>query len=275
MQRIAITGTDGSGKTTIIRRLAAAYADAPQSVRAFRAPQYHEDPDLPFGALALAVDQLSVLADRRGDALLKATALFLSMTLFGDVERFAAAAYRPRFLVSERQCLADSLTYARFYLPLLRGPLDREIEPEIVAALGADGWRRVRAWLGVFQARDAEFGPVDFFALPLAIRALFESPGPVLLERLMRLYHAEVPDRIVLLQVSGPALAARLAEKRGAAPTEVHEQAQVLAMFQQALSASCEQLQRIHPALKVDVIDTSQQSSAESEVAIRALLNLT
>lgn len=275
MQRIAITGTDGSGKTTIIRRLAAAYADAPQSVRAFRAPQYHEDPDLPFGALSLAIDQLSVLADRRGDALLKATALFLSMTLFGDVERFAASAYRPRFLVSERQCLADSLTYARFYLPLLKGPLDPAIEPEIVAALGADGWRRVKAWLSVFQARDAAFGPVDFFALPLAIRALFEAPGPALLERLMRLYHAEVPDRIVLLQVSGPALAARLAEKRDATPTEVHEQAQVLAMFQQALSASCEQLRRVHPALKVDVIDTSEQTSAESEVAIRALLELT
>jgi thymidylate kinase len=48
-QRIAVTGTDGSGKTTVIRGLAAAFADRPETLRAFRAPQYHEDPDLPFG----------------------------------------------------------------------------------------------------------------------------------------------------------------------------------------------------------------------------------
>lgn len=268
--RVAVTGTDGTGKTTLVRHLGERFADRPGRLRAFRAPQYHEDPDLPFAALSRAIDDLSVLADRQGDPALKATALFLSMTLFGDVERFAEQAYQPRVLVSERQCLADSLTYARFYLPLLKGPLDRErLEPLLPEALGDDGYQRVLAWLPVFQAREAGQGEaVDLWNLPLFIRDLFSSPPGVLLGRLKALYHAEVPDLIVLLTLSPEALASRMALKRGAAPQELHEQAHVLAMFQQGLQASCEGLAASHPGTRVAVIDASAQSIAESVAAV-------
>lgn len=274
--RVAVTGTDGTGKTTIVRRLGDRFAAEPWRVRAFRAPQYHEDADLPFGTLSRAIDDLSVLADRLGNPALKATALFLSMTLYGDVERFLHTAYRPAALVAERQCLADSLTYAKFYLPLLTGPLDRAaLEPQVAAALGADGYQRLLAWLPVFQAREGDVtAPVGLWDLPVFIRGLFSSPAPQLLARLKMLYHAEVPDLIVLLILSGEALAGRMALKKGVAPQELHEQAHVLAMFQGGLLDSCQQLARDHSGTRVVVIDASSQSIEETEAAVLAAIGL-
>ena len=274
--RVALTGTDGTGKTTIVRRLGERFAAEPARLRAFRAPQYHEDPDLPFAALSKAIDDLSVLGDRQGDPALKATALFLSMTLYGDVERFLQFSYRPAALVAERQCLADSLTYARFYLPLLMGPLDRSrLEPLIEPALGADGYRRLLAWLPVFQAREGGYeAPVPLWQLPVFIRGLFSSPADQLLARLKMLYHAEVPDLIVLLTLTPEALAARMALKQGAAPQELHERAHVLAMFQSGLAESCERLARDHAGTRVVVIDTSAQAPEETEAAVLAAIGL-
>jgi thymidylate kinase len=269
-QRVAITGTDGTGKTTVVRLLGARFQAAPGTLRAFRAPQYHEDADLPFAGLSAAIDELSMLADRLGDPLLKTAALFLSMTLYGDVERFLASAYRPRWLVAERQCLADSLTYARFYLPLLKGPLDRaKLEGpvrEALGKLGPDAFARLEAWLPIFQARlqGPEAGaPASFWELPLYVRALFSAPPDELLPRLQAAYHAELPDHVVLLTVRPEALAGRLAQKKGAAgevPREIHEQSHVLAMFQEGLQASCAALRARKPDLAITTLDTSEET---------------
>ncbi|MDB5101579.1 MAG: hypothetical protein JWM80_6000 [Cyanobacteria bacterium RYN_339] len=262
-RRIAITGTDGTGKTTLVRKLAERFADRPRVLRAFRAPQYHEHPDHPFGRLSATIDALSEQGDRDGNPLLKATALFLSMTLYGDVERHLAATYAPEVLVAERQCLADSLTYARFYLPLLKAPLTP-------CELPAGALAQLEAWLPVFQAR-ADLGTCSFWELPLYIRDLFSQEPAHLLASLQALYHADVPDQVVLLHVGADALTARLAEKRGVAgapPRELHEQAHVLGMFQQGLAQSCDYLRTIKPSLVITPVDTSDRTIDESVLAV-------
>src|SRR3954464_6468825 len=94
-RRISITGIDGSGKTTVIRALRERFAERPASVQAFRAPQYHENPRVPHARLSADIEEMSVLADRLGDPLLKATALLLSVTLYGDVERWFVKEHEP------------------------------------------------------------------------------------------------------------------------------------------------------------------------------------
>lgn len=278
-QRIAVTGTDGTGKTTVVRLIRGAFGDRPGTVQAFRVPQYHEGPDLPFGRLSAIIDAVSEFADRSGDLQLKATALFLSMTLYGDVERHLVSTYRPQWVINERQCLADSLTYARFYLPLLKTAIDREtLEPKLRQALqplGDDALDRLIAWVPVFQAREGK-APVSFWDMPLYARDLFMTPPEALLGRLQTLYAAELPDHIVLLHVSPERLAERLAQKlKGAAPKELHEQSHVLAMFQKGLTESCTMLQRVKPDLQVHVLDTSEQSPDESKDAVLALFGMT
>lgn len=271
-QRIAVTGTDGSGKTTVIRELAAAFADRPETLRAFRAPQYHEDPELPFGRFSAAIDALSVLADREKDPLLKTAALFLSMTLYGDVERHAAQAYRPRYLLAERQCIADSLVYARFYQPLIQTGLDREkLEPRVRETLAAfpGAFAAIEGWLRVIRERAPELGETDFWELPLYVKRLFTAEPQVLVARLQAVYHADLPDRIVLLSVSPEALAERLASKReGAAPQELHEQIHVLTMFQAGLKESCALLRQVKPDLIVHDIETSMLNAQTTGKAV-------
>jgi hypothetical protein len=279
-RRIAITGTDGTGKTTLVRRLAQAYNGRPELLMAFRAPQYHEGPDHPFGVLSAAIDALSELGDRQADPLLKATALFLSMTLYGDVERHLSSTYRPQVLVAERQCLVDSLTYARFYLPLLRAPLDAaKLEPLIESTLATvhpEAWNRVQAWLPVFQSR-AEQAPCDFWHLPLYIRDLFNQAPAALLASLQLLYQTQVPDQIILLTVQPAALALRLAKKRselGAAPQELHEQAHILGMFQDGLWQACEYLATIAPKLVIGKLDSSDRSIEETLTDVLNVIGL-
>jgi broad-specificity NMP kinase len=277
-QRIAVTGTDGTGKTTVVRLIRDAFADRPHVLQAFRVPQYHEGPDLPFGRLSAIIDAVSEFADRSGNLQLKATALFLSMTMYGDVERHLVSTYRPQWVINERQCLADSLTYARFYLPLLKTAFDPvTLEPalrEALKPLGDDAFDRLAAWLPVFQAREGK-APVPFWELPLYTRDLFMTPPEQLLGRLQTLYAAELPDHIVLLHVSPKQLAERLAQKlKGAAPKELHEQSHVLAMFQAALTESCKMLQQVKPSLQVHVLDTSEQTPDQSKDAVLKLFNI-
>lgn len=276
-RHIAVTGTDGTGKTTLVRRLAARFEGRPEVMRAFRSPQYHEDPDLPFGALSSAIEDLGQLADRVGDPRLKAAMLFLSMTLYGDVERHVATTWAPRAVVAERQCLADSLTYARFYLPLLAGALDRERLAPAIAEAGLDGAvGRVAAWLPVVHARLAGLAePCGFWELPLLVRALFDRPPEQLVPALQAAYHADVPDQIVLLVASPEALGRRLAEKAGAsggAPRELHEKAQILAMFQAGLEQSAGFLATLQPDLVISRLDTSDLTIAATEDAVLSLI---
>ena len=254
VMRVSLTGVDGSGKTTIIRRLRERQADFP-GVAAFQAPQFHEDPLLPRADLSKAIDDLSVAADLSGDVSLKSLALFLSMTMYGDMERHILETRRPSVLIGERQCVLDALTYARFYLPLLSSGA----APSRGGALHP----LIMEWLGTVAARAPEVG-FDAKDLTGSLVRVFTAEPAVLVPRLLKLFAAELPDHIVILGTSPQDLAARLVEKRGSTNAELHETAETLQGLAHALQKTAPLLQLMKPGLRVHGVSTQGRTADES-----------
>jgi hypothetical protein len=264
--RVSLTGIDGCGKTTVIRELTRL---GDPRVAAFRAPQYHENPLVPHAALSADIDALSVLGDRLREPLLKASALLLSVTLYGDVERWYEREARPAALFGERQPFLDSLVYSLFYAKMLTGPISRErLEGAVIGAIGRLGLERVEAW----SAR--LFGDT-FWNVPVHARELFSREPRELLPRLAELYRLEMPDHLILLRVSGVALAERLALKRGAGGSvrELHEEQAVLERLQAATQACVAALRQAAPRMRVSEIETSGLGVEETrDVVVKAAL---
>ena len=268
--KVSITGVDGTGKTSIIRGIQAQFKGRSTKVQAFRAPQYHEDPNAPFCSFSAAIDELSMLADKTGDAQLKTCALFLSMTLYGDVEAHYVHTFHPHFLFSERQALADSVAYSTFYKGLLTGPL----KPRELKMIGA-----LEAWVEVLKHRlpakpEVEAEGLTFWTLPLFISDLFSLPVDDLVEHLKALYHCTYPDQIILLRVSSTRLMERLAQKAASGtPKELHEKLPILEKLQIGLEQCCQVLVGLKPGLKLHVLDTSELTVEVSQRRCLELVN--
>ncbi len=275
-RRIAVTGTDGTGKTTIIRILQKRFADQPTRVKAFRSPQYHEDPDVPFQRLSNALDAMGEFADTTRHLELKATSLFLQMTLFGDVERHMESAYRPQWVISERQCLCDSLVYARFYKPLMQRNLDEvALRPALEKELGASGLAAIENWVAGLPARIGTDQPLTVWQTPLFALGVFDAQPADLLPRLMAVYQASLPDVIVVLTASAEALSERIAAKATTkTPPELHEKAHILTMFQAGLQQVATGLKQAKPGLVVHIIDTTDQTEEQTASAVAALVEV-
>jgi hypothetical protein len=275
-RRISLTGIDGTGKTTIVNELRRRWEAEPAYAQVFRAPQFHESLGVPHAPLSADIDRLSVLADRQGDVRLKAMSLFLSMTLYGEVERYFEETFHPRFLVGERQPLLDSLVYSIFYAKLLDGPLARvALLPELLREIGKDGLERLDGWMRVLSRRDPELrGGIDaFWLLPLYAKKLFELPVSGLLRRLTTLYGVREPEEIILIRVAQPGLQERLRLKRGAGTErELHEKGGVLEQLQKGLMAALTPIREAYPGVRIHEIDTTLKSVEQTCDAVTEIL---
>jgi len=143
---IAIVGIDGSGKTTVIRRMLERLPSRWDVVGLINCPDYHEIPNAPLAQLSRDLDAFSQIADGLGDFQLKGVALYLQMTLYGPLSRFVVDTFHPRLLLSARHAVFDSLAYGSLYANIMKKPLDRarheaalrELLPHIAFATPGD-----------------------------------------------------------------------------------------------------------------------------------------
>jgi hypothetical protein len=218
---------------------------------------------------------LSSLGDRIGDPRLKAVALFLSMTLYGDTERFLIELSRPELLVCERQPLLDSLAYAGIYSRMMTAPLDPvRLEPMIEREIGKEGFVRLLDWLETVSSRvSGEIDIRDFWKLPLSAKALFERPRSELLMLLQSLYGVGAPSEIIVLTLTPAAIGERLLQKRmGGSEREIHERQGILESLQGCLLAAIDPIRAFFPAVRVRGIDPSDQTVQETcETVLRLI----
>ncbi len=207
MKKIAIVGIDGCGKSTIAQRCRR------EGVAVMTCPAYHETPRTPHAELSRALDALSRLADRVRSFELKAAAMYLQMTLYGDVER----SFDAPVLVSEHHAIVDSLAYAPLYVRAVRGPIDRKLEGVIRESVPFDAILRLSP---------------DLWELPPQVAALFRGPDPV--AELGRRCKTTLPDVALMLDVPVGVALARLKSRQG---SELHESPDALAALRESTRA--------------------------------------
>ncbi len=224
-KKIAVVGIDGAGKSTVVRRLLEL---AGGEVSAMTCPAYHDTPNAPLAELSRAMEDFSRAADSLGSFELKATALFLQMTLYGPVERFFLETFRPRHLVSERHALVDSLAYGPFYTRMIRRAPDRSaLEGPLRERLGA-GYEAILAWSPAL------------WEVALQVRDLFSLPWPEQISELGRAYRTRLPDSVLFLDAP---VATALERLSGRSQAELHEKAAVLAELRESYLKVLERLE--------------------------------
>lgn len=253
MRKVAITGVDGTGKSTLLQGLETKLSAATGlRVACQRYPELFATPGLPWATSARALAQILAWADTHERADIKSLALFMSMSLYGRIEAWWAdggpTGAAPDLLLTERQCLVDSLVYGRVYRRFLAqiAPAPEQassLSPTMATIIGRAQAEHLiedcRGWL----PDDSPLGPfATFEELMAAILALFDRPFQHQWAALSRLYHGH-PGAVLLLTVAEQTLARRLAARAANVNRhELHEQVPLLLHLQSTYKDTLEAL---------------------------------
>jgi thymidylate kinase len=258
--RATLVGIDGSGKTTVVRRMRE--FDDVAVVHAVRA---HDDPQSPYAALSTALALASAAADAIGRPQLKVCVLYLQLCLYGLAERRCADGRR-RVLLSDRHPLIDPLVYLPLYAGLKTddGP-DGDVE-RWWGLQNHDSAGAVRDWLEVCS------GDTNAWALGAELIGLATMPPAHLLGELCRMFDTQLPDKIVLLDLPVPeALNRARARPRG---TELHETMAALYAVRQRYDIVLDWLTLARPQVTVHRIDCRGRTVEQVAEGVRATVGL-
>lgn len=221
MKTISFLGIDGSGKTTLMRRLKEV---AGERAAFLFAPDFHEIDGFARADESRALNELSRLADAYGDPGLKLSSLYLRMCLYGEAEAFLASTSRCASLCTERHPIVDSLTYLPVYaIAVKRSGARLEKSAEVMANIAREhpdvavhveaavARRNSRLGLGCARIEQLAAYCIEFAAF-----------GPEqFVKEVSRDFQTRLPDVVLYLEVS-PEVAFERIRQRGKT-LEAHE----------------------------------------------------
>ncbi len=260
-RKIAVVGIDGCGKSTVIRRFLELSPLEPNEAQVINCPLYYTTPNSPLASLSRQMDAFSQAADRLGSFELKAAALYLQMTLYGPVESFFLETFQPRFLLSERHALVDSLAYGPFYGTLVQkelssseweAPLKKELNKSAEQTFEA-----IQKWH--FQEHLKGRGTASFWNTPQDVRRIFEQPFDQTISLLAERYRTTLPDVVLLLDLPGEVARERV-EKRDPQTRELHETESMLTALRNSYHQVIRKLQN---RVETHIIDTGSGASID------------
>lgn len=253
--RVAVVGIDGSGKTTVLRRLAG--QDGTAVVHAIRS---HDDPHSPVAGLSRSLAGASAAADAVGRVQLKVAVLALQLCLYGPAERHAAQG--ARVLLTDRHPLVDPLVYLPLFGQLAghgapRGDVETWWRKQESRAAG-----EVRDWLVT------RTGHADPWALGEEMLELGTRPPEEMLDRLGRRFGVALPDGVLMLDLPVTE-ALRRTRERGRAG-ELHETRAFLSTTSRGYDTVLDWLGRARPGIARRRVDCSGLGADEVADLVRA-----
>jgi thymidylate kinase len=270
--RLALAGIDGSGKTSLVARLRERNG-VEGDVATIHSPIFHEAPNAPLQLLSRQMQAVSFAADALELRELKATMLYLQMTLYGVVERSLIEAFSPRCIVSDRHAMVDTLAYGPLYKAMVGAALDpghwepllrRELEGAPPHSLDATiAWHdRLAERLGL---------TAGFWEMSDDLAAVFDREPADVLAEFSRRYRTGLPDAVLFLDVE-PAEALRRSATRTGASSELHEDPEILARLRAIYEAALQGLERDYPEMAVHRLEVTDLSLDETLDAVLDLL---
>jgi thymidylate kinase len=260
---VAVTGIDGCGKSSVIRRFAQLWPDARGRALALTCPTYHETPNAPFARLSERLHRFSRASDRLGSFELKGAALYLQMTLHGPVERCLLETYRPAFLLTEHHSLVDTLAYGAIYTTMIRTHADAALEAplrEKLDAITPGSYEEIAQWSALHAEQAGT--PASVFELGLSVATMLKRPRAELIAELAGRYGTGLPDVLLLLDLPARVAVERL-RTRGDVQGELHEQTPMLEQLRSLYLEVAGYLSRERPETKTLVIDAASSGSID------------
>lgn len=264
-QRIAVVGIDGCGKSLVISRMRAVISED-TSFEAISCPDFHENANAPMYTLSKQLKALSDAADAIGDPVIKASALYLRMTLYGPVERFFTDTYSPSVLMCERHPLIETLVYAPLYMQLGRHGRGGEAAWEAIRSRAEQGAPHAGAAIDRWYAKEAAriLSTGDLWDILGEIAQLIESGTQTALAGFGMRYRTTLPDEVIWLDTPPREAARRCAIRAGGA--EVHETLQHLTALRSNYLRVRDELSRTHPTLIFHTVSNNDADGIEDVV---------
>ncbi|MET7773810.1 hypothetical protein [Nocardia sp. NPDC005366] len=268
-RRVAIVGIDGAGKSSVMARLRQLSPAAdPEAFAAMTCPDFHNTRDVPLTDLSRQLKAFSVGCDEISSLEMKATAMYLQMTLFGPVERHFLDTWSPDVLVFERHPLIELLVYGPLYVALARPDWnghDREHEIAAVLERHRPGtFDDILAWQ---RSQSNRLGSApDIWLLLSEIADLVGREVTASVAGFAARFRTTLPDAVLWLDVAPEQAAARCAERSGDSPTEAHETAERLATLREGYLRVRDTLTLAFPEVGFHRIDTGDGVDLDESV---------
>ncbi|MBF6301399.1 hypothetical protein IU459_28240 [Nocardia amamiensis] len=259
-RRVALVGIDGAGKSSVLAGLRALAEPAGAGrFASMTCPDFHDTRDVPLADLSRQLRAFSVGCDEIGDVAMKATAMYLQMTLFGPVEQHFLRTWSPDVLVCERHPLIELLVYGPLYVALAgTDGRCREREDEIAAVLERHRpgtFADILAWQ---HAQAARLGSSpDPWLLLSEIAELVERDISGAVSGFAERFRTTLPDAVLWLDAPPEQAAARCVQRSAHGPVEAHETAERLAALRTGYERVRETLATAFPEVGFHRIDTA------------------
>lgn len=264
---IAIVGIDGSGKTTVIRRMLEKLPARWDVVSLINCPDYHEIPNAPLAQLSRDLDAFSQISDGLGDFQLKGVALYLQMMLYGPVARFIVETFRPRILLSARHAVFDALAYGVLYREIMKKPLDRARHEtalrERMERHRAGSYEALLAWNALAARRDGR--DEDFWSFDRHVLDVFSRTGRDLVDALVKDYRTGLPDTVIFMDTPADTAHTRI-EGRKEKEKELHESSDMLAVIRGNYLKALDFLNADYPEITTHIVRSGDSGGIDKSV---------
>ena len=263
--RIAIEGIDGSGKSTIIRRMMELTPGYGKEMLVMKCPGYHETPNAPLKDLSCALYEFSMAADALDSYECKAMALFLQMTLFGPLERFFTETLKPDILVFERHSMISGMAYGPVYAQAISPPVDRAkfeaLFKKHLPAYASDSFGQVLRWIRLESERLKR--PLSFWEYDRYFKEVFSLKGNEMVEELARWYNTRLPDAVILLDLPAETASSRICGRQEGGAIELHEAKETLALLRERYFKTFAFLNKAYPHIHTQVIQAGESQGTD------------